>query len=98
MVRLALGTPAGLVIHQKKPSFFRAVAHQHVFSLLIGIKHHLVSLPADARLLAAAKGRVVAREAANGYAWAVGLRLCADPAEPKSQGFFYILIEINAKA
>jgi len=41
---------------------------------------------------------VVAREAANGYAWAIGLRLCADPAEPKSQGFFYILIEINAKA
>jgi len=40
---------------------------------------------------------VVAREAANGYAWAIGLRLCADPAEP-SQGFFYILIEINAKA
>ena len=23
--------------------------------------------------------------------------LCADTAEPKSQGFFYILIEINAK-
>jgi hypothetical protein len=40
---------------------------------------------------------VVAGEAANGYAWAIGLRLCADTAEPKSQGFFYILIEINAK-
>ena len=61
------------------------------------IKHHLVSLPADARLLVAAKRRVVAGEAANGYACAIGLRLCADTAEPKSQGFFYILIEIKAK-
>jgi hypothetical protein len=36
-------------------------------------------------------------EVANGYAWAIGLRLCADTAEPKKPGLFYILIEINAK-
>jgi hypothetical protein len=50
----------------KEAELLRAVAHQHVFSLLIVIKHHLVSLPADARLLVAAKRRVVAGDAANG--------------------------------
>src|SRR6516164_2773435 len=42
----------------KEAELLRAVAHQHVFSLLIVIEHHLVSFPAEARLLVAAKRRM----------------------------------------
>src|SRR5262249_8786690 len=56
--RIRRESPAGLRHPSKEAELLRAVAHQHVFNLLIVIEHHLVSLPPDARLLVAAKRRM----------------------------------------
>src|ERR1019366_10552069 len=42
----------------KEAELLRAIAHQHVFGLLIMVEHHLVVLAPDAGLLIAAEGRV----------------------------------------
>jgi hypothetical protein len=56
--KTAVEAPATIGCHFMEPLSPWNVAHQHVFGLLIVIKHHLVSPPADARLLVAAKRRM----------------------------------------